>query len=143
MSQKETMYQDYKYVMQDTGNIYLGAKYSYAEIMDNPDVAFKLKAIIEHYLSKEISMETSLESHFYYMDNKSFAARTFEQLKVKLKVSELKVQKGLFGKEKKVYGDKVYKLSEFAALSVEEKKEKGILIQEISFPKMTLMMFAV
>lgn len=141
--QKEQENQDYKYVMQDAGTIYLGARFSYEEIMDNADITFKIKAIIEHYLTKEITMDTSLESHFYYMEPKSFSARTYEQLKVKIKVSEKQSKKGLFGKEKIVYTDKIYKLSEFMALSVEEKKKKGILIQEIAFPKMALMMFPV
>ncbi len=141
--QKEQDNQDYKYVMQDAGTIYLGAKFSYEEIMEHADITFKIKAIIEHYLTKEIAMETSLESHFYYMDPKSFSARTYEQLKVKIKVSERQRKKGLFGKEKTVYTDKFYKMQEFTALSVEEKKKKGILIQEIAFPKMALMMFPV
>lgn len=141
--QKEQDNQDYKYVMQDAGTIYLGAKFSYEEIMEHADITFKIKAIIEHYLTKEIAMETSLESHFYYMDPKSFSARTYEQLKVKIKVSERQKKKGLFGKEKTVYTDKLYKMQEFTALSVEEKKKKGILIQEIAFPKMALMMFPV
>lgn len=141
--QKEQDNQDYKYVMQDAGTIYLGAKFSYEEIMEHADITFKIKAIIEHYLTKEIAMETSLESHFYYMDPKSFSARTYEQLKVKIKVSERQRKKGLFGKEKTVYTDKLYKMQEFTALSVEEKKKKGILIQEIAFPKMALMMFPV
>lgn len=141
--QKEQENQDYKYVMQDAGTIYLGARFSYEEIMDNADITFKIKAIIEHYLTKEITMDTSLESHFYYMEPKSFSARTYEQLKVKIKVSEKQSKKGLLGKEKIVYTDKIYRLSEFMALSVEEKKKKGILIQEIAFPKMALMMFPV
>lgn len=141
--QKEQDNQDYKYVMQDAGTIYLGAKFSYEEIMEHADITFKIKAIIEHYLTKEIAMETSLESHFYYMEPKSFSARTYEQLKVKIKVSERQKKKGLFGKEKTVYTDKLYKMQEFTALSVEEKKKKGILIQEIAFSKMALMMFPV
>lgn len=141
--QNEQDSQDYKYVMQDAGTIYLGAKFSYEEIMEHADITFKIKAIIEHYLTKEIAMETTLESHFYYMEPKSFSTRTYEQLKVKIKVSEQKKRKGLLGKEKTVYTDKIYKMPEFAALSAEEKKEKGILIQEIAFPKMALMMFPV
>ncbi len=134
---------DYKYVMQDAGTIYLGARFSYEEIMNHADITFKIKAIIEHYLTKEIALDTSLESHFYYMEAGSFSARTYEQLRVRIKVSERKLQKGLFGKEKLLYTDRIYKLQEFTALSVEEKKKRGMLIQEIAFPKMALMMFPV
>lgn len=142
-NQKEQENNDYKYIMQDAGNIYLGAKFSYDEIMENKDVSFKFKAIIEHYMTKEIDMETSLESHFYYMDLKSFGARTYEQLRVKLKISERRKKKSLLGKEKIVYEEKIYKLQEFTAIPAEEKKKRGIMIQEIMIPKMALLMFPV
>ena len=141
ITERVNQYQDYKYVLQDTGNVYLGARFTYEEIMNREDISFKIKAIIEHYISKEVTPDTSLESHFYYMKPKDFAARTYEQLKVKVKVSELKSKKGLFGKEKESYTDAVYKLSQFTALSEEEKKRKGIMIQEIGISKLALMTF--
>ena len=141
--QSKQEYKDYKYVMQDAGNIYLGGKFSYEEIMDHADITFKIKAIIEHYMTKEIDMTTTLESHFYYMESKSFAARTYEQLKVRIKVSELVKKKSLFGKQKEIYEEKMYKLQEFIAIPIEQKKAKGIVIQEITFPKMALLMFPV
>jgi len=143
ITERVNQYQDYKYVLQDTGNVYLGAKFTYEEIMDREDVSFKIKAIIEHYIAKEVTLDTSLESHFYYMKPKDFAARTYEQLKVKIKVSELKSRKGLLGKEKQTYADMVYKISQFAELSEEEKKQKGIMIQEIGISKLALMTFPV
>lgn len=141
--QSKQEYKDYKYVMQDTGNIYLGGKFTYEEIMDHTDITFKIKAIIEHYMTKEIDLTTSLESHFYYMEPKSFAARTYEQLKVRIKVSELVKKKRLFGKSKEIYEEKMYKLTEFTAIPLEEKKARGIVIQEITFPKMALLMFPI
>ncbi len=141
--QSKQEYKDYKYAMQDTGNIYLGGKFTYEEIMDHTDITFKIKAIIEHYMTKEIDLTTSLESHFYYMEPKSFAARTYEQLKVRIKVSELVKKKRLFGKSKEIYEEKMYKLTEFTAIPLEEKKARGIVIQEITFPKMALLMFPI
>lgn len=141
--QSKQEYKDYKYVMQDTGTIYLGGKFTYEEIMERTDITFKIKAIIEHYMTKEIDLTTSLESHFYYMEQKSFAARTYEQLKVRLKVSELTEKKCLFGKKKIVYTEKEYKLMDFINIVPEEKKKKGMVIQEIAFPKMALLMFPI
>lgn len=37
---------DFKYVMQDTGNIYIGARLTYAELMDQEMLPFKMKTII-------------------------------------------------------------------------------------------------
>ena len=41
---KVTQYEDFKYVMQDTGSIFLGARYSYRELLEAEAVPFKLKA---------------------------------------------------------------------------------------------------
>ena len=43
---------DFKYVMQDTGNIYIGARLTYAELMDQEMLPFKMKTIIQHYFLK-------------------------------------------------------------------------------------------
>ena len=43
-------YEAYKYVMADTSYLYLGAKYSYQEIIENEEVPFKVKAIMERYI---------------------------------------------------------------------------------------------
>ena len=56
----ETENKDYKYFMQDTGTVYLGAKLSYAEIMQDEMVSFKLKSIVEHYILKDTDPETTL-----------------------------------------------------------------------------------
>lgn len=63
---------DFKYVMQDTGNIYIGARLTYAELMDQEMLPFKMKTIIQHYFLKETSLETTLESEFYYLKRAAF-----------------------------------------------------------------------
>lgn len=141
IEEKDDFY--FKYVMQDTGNIYLGGKYTYQEIMDREDINFKIKSIIEIYLAREIDLSTSMESHFYYMKPGEFSARTFEQLKAKVKVSEKHKKKNIFGKEKEIYKDRTYKLADFLALSEEEKKARGIWIQEIGISKLALMSFSI
>ena len=57
--------EDFKYFMQDMEKIYLGARYSYQELMGNELVPFKFRTIIERYLTRELDQETTLESHFY------------------------------------------------------------------------------
>ena len=47
--------QDFKYVLQDFGNIYIGARYSYEEMLKSEEIPYKWKAIIRHYLLKETS----------------------------------------------------------------------------------------
>ena len=59
---------DFKYVMADVGNIYLGARFTYEELLDQDMTPFKLKAIIRQYILKEAAADTSLESQFYYLE---------------------------------------------------------------------------
>ncbi len=136
-------YEDYKYVMLDTAFLYLGAKYSYGEILENEDIPFKFRAAIERYILPEMDAETTLESHFYHMDSKEFSYKTYRQLKIKVKVSRLVEKKGFFGlgKGKKVYRSELIPLDKFVAMPAEEKESNGIMIQEIVVNKLAMMGF--
>ena len=59
--------QDFKYVLQDFGNIYIGARYSYEEMLKSEEIPYKWKAIIRHYLLKETSPETTMENHIFFI----------------------------------------------------------------------------
>lgn len=93
---------DYKYFMQDTGSVYLGAKLSYAEILQDEMVNFKYKSIVEHYIFKDTDSETTLESHLYYMTKEQFSYRTYEQLKAKVKINILEDRKSFLVRERRV-----------------------------------------
>lgn len=134
---------DYKYFMQDTGSVYLGAKLSYAEILQDEMVNFKYKSIVEHYIFKDTEPETTLESHLYYMTREQFSFRTYEQLKAKVKISILEDKKKLFGGRKTEYATKVLPLGTFADMNLAQKKAKGVVIQELMLSKLGLMSFSV
>lgn len=139
----ETENRDYKYCMQDTGSVYLGAKLSYAEILRDEAVNFKFKSIVEHYILKDTDPETTLESQLYYMTREQFSFRTYEQLRAKVKVCVLAEKKGMFGKVKTGYETKLLKLSEFADMNLAQKKAKGLVIQELALSKLGLMTFVI
>lgn len=134
---------DYKYFMQDTGRLYLGARYSYEELLSHEMVPFKLKAIIEHYILKDTLAETTLESQFFYMEKEQFSYKTFLQLKVKVKASVLVSKHSILGKEKIVYRDRIIPLEEFVSLNLAVKKKSGVKIQEIIISKLAMMTFSV
>lgn len=139
----ETENRDYKYFMQDTSSVYLGAKLSYAELLQDEMVNFKYKSIVEYYIFKDTEPETTLESHLYYMTREQFSFRTYEQLKAKVKISILEDKKTLFGKEKTEYTTKVMPLSAFVDMNLAKKKAKGVMIQELALSKLGLMAFSV
>lgn len=138
-------YEDYKYVMVDTGNVYLGAKYTYGELLQNEDVPFKIRAIVERYILPQSDIETTLESEFYYMTQDSFTYRTFRQLKVKLKCSRIVEKKKLFskGKKNRCYVTELIGLDELTAMAPAQKQAQGIVVQEIVVNKLAMMVFTV
>ena len=134
---------DFKYVMQDTGNVYLGARFTFEELMGQEMVPFKVKAILTHYIFKEVNPKTSLESQFYYMETGNFLYETFLQLKIKLKVNILEEKKTLFGKKELKYVEKIYSLQQFAEMNLAKKKASGVIIREIIISKLAMMTFSV
>ena len=86
ITQNKTSYEPYKYVMNDTSNIYIGAKFTYEELLESEDLAFKLKSIISQYILKESDKTNTLEAELYYLTPESFVYKTYEQLKCKVKV---------------------------------------------------------
>ena len=134
---------DFKYVMQDTGNIYIGARLTYAELMEQEMLPFKMKTIIQHYFLKETSLETTLESEFYYLEKGGFLYETFAQLRIKVKVNVLTEKKSLFGKKKMVYTEKILTLKELTEMNLARKKASGMIIREIIVSKLGLMTFSI
>lgn len=134
---------DFKYFMQDTGSLYLGAKYSYAEILEDEMVTFKYKSIVEHYILKDTDPETTLESQLYYMTPEQFSYKTYTQLKARVKVSMLTDRKRIFGQSKTAYENKVLKLDELVKMNLAQKKKCGLVVQELILSKLALMSFSV
>ncbi len=129
--------------MQDTGSLYLGAKYTYQEILEDEMVTFKFKSIVEHYIMKDTDPETTLESQLYYMTPEQFSYKTYTQLKARVKVSLLVEKRGLLGRGGVKYENKVMKLDEFTGMNLAQKKKSGIVVQELILSKLSLMAFSV
>lgn len=131
---------DYKYIMQDISTVYIGAKYTYRELLEEEDVPFKLKVLVNRFILPEVKEEElSLESHLYYMEGSGFLYQTFLQLKVRVKISILRKKKKFGGKREVCYTTETVKLQDFVKIPPEEKEKKGILIQEVSLSKLALM----
>lgn len=138
-----TRYEDFKYVMQDAGSIYVGAKYSYGELLEAEAVPFKLKAVLTHYILKEALPETTLESEFYYLEPGTFLYETFGQLKTRVKVQIQTEKKSLFGKKRTEYQEKILTLKELTQMNLARKKASGLIITEIILSKLGLLTFSV
>ena len=152
ITENVSRYDDFKYVLQDVGSLYLGAGFSYKELLEQELVPFKLKAILSRYVLKEAAPETTLESQFYYLEEGTFLYDVFAQLRIQVKVQELgKPKRRFFGnaggdeisEKRVVYREKVYSLKELAGINLARKKAGGMLVREIIVSKLGMMTFSI
>ena len=134
-------YEDYKYVMQDTYQLYLGARYSYREIIENEEIPFKFRLVVERYIYQDVDPETTLESHLYYMSEKNIVFTTYKHIKMKVKISILEEKKSFTGRVKKTYATQILPLEQLMQMSPAEKEQKGVMIQEVICSKLALLTF--
>lgn len=140
---RKQVYEDFKYVMMDTGYLYIGSKYNYGELMELETLPFKFLTVLERYIIPDMGLDTTVESHLYYMNAADFTCRTLLQLKAKVKINRLVVKKNIFGKKESLYKTEVIALQDFVKMSPDEKERAGIFIQELVISKLGLMTFMV
>lgn len=134
---------DFKYVLADMENIYLGARFTFGELLLQEMVPFKLKTIVKQYILKEADPDTTLESQFYYMNAGTFLYDTFCQLRIRVKVNVQVEKRTLLGARRLCYEEKVFKLKDLTAVNLAKKKACGMIIREIMISKLGLMTFSV
>lgn len=135
---KQTQYEDYKYVIQDITHVYIGAKYTYAELAQSDEAPFKLRAILSQYMLKETSAQQTIEEHILQMKNTDLSYMVYKQLKTKCKVYEWQEADG--GKIKKSrYVSKVYDIDGILQLTGSVLQEHPPVIEEIHFKKLSMM----
>ena len=140
-SMQKTVYEDYKYSMQDTGTLYIGAKYTLGEILEEENITFKFRLIVERYILPEADLQDTLESHLYYLSPESFLVKIYKQIKAKVKISVIEEKKTLTGKIKKQYVTRTLPIGEFVKLSASEKERQGVVIQELIVNKLSMAAF--
>lgn len=149
-----TIYEDGKYCVQDTGTLYIGVKYTLGEILEEEEIPFKFRLVLERYILPEAHPEDTLETHLYYLDPKLFLTKIYRQLKARVRVNLLKEEKGSDTKHTSgqdpapgkhsagpSYTTKTLPLEQFAAMSPAEKERRGVVIQELMISKLALMVF--
>lgn len=138
---QKTIYEDNKYSMQDTGNLYVGTKYTLDEIINEEEIPFKFRLIVERYILPEADLQDTLETQLYYLESKSFLVKIYKQIKAKVKVNVLEEKRSLTGGRRMQYVTKLMTVEELAGMSVTEKEAKGLVVQELKMSKLALMAF--
>ncbi len=130
---------DFKYYMQDIERYYFGCRSSYQFLLDDENVPFKFKTIITKYLKDFVDYDTSLESHFYYMERDSFDYEVYKQLKARIRVVVYKDPV----KREKGFKEKLFTLEQLVRIPPEEKEKQGMIVRELVLSKLALFAFSV
>jgi hypothetical protein len=135
--------QDYKYVIQDFSNIYVGARFSYAELAESDDTPGRFKDAIYRVFYKEISPDISIGEHLLQLQDTSMCYLAYSQLRIQIKVTKLVQREDKKGNFKEEYETKDYTLDAFLKEEAIRENPDNYLIQEICFKKRYLMMMHV
>ena len=134
----KTVYEDYKYFMQDVSRIYIGCKYTLGEILDNQEILYKFRKVVADSILQRADREDSLETVLYYLEPDNFSLQVFRQMGGRVRISVLEDKKRLFGKKERVYVTKVIPVDSLVRMSKEEKEKAGLFIQELQVSKLGL-----
>ena len=134
----KTVYEDYKYFMQDVSRIYIGCKYTLGEILDNQEILYKFRKVVADSILQRADREDTLETVLYYLEPDNFSLQVFRQMGGRVRISVLEDKKRLFGKKERVYVTKVIPVDALVRMSKEEKEKAGLFIQELQVSKLGL-----
>jgi len=121
---------DFKYVLQEVSRTTIGARFSYAELLDREHVPFKFRLILERLILPSADKDMTIGEHFSEMTEEDPNFRLYRQLKTKVKYFVPKKGGG--------YTEKVSEAEKFVK-SREERETDPVIIQEISFSNLALM----
>ncbi|MCR5654270.1 MAG: hypothetical protein K6G07_01330 [Lachnospiraceae bacterium] len=125
---------DYKYVLQDISNVYLGARFTYGEILENDYVPGRFQDVVGRIFSKEAGDDCSVYEHLCSMKEDSDSYKGYKQLRIRIKVAVPTVKVDKKGKETVLFPARDYTFEEFMQDEALKHNEE-VLIQEICFKK--------
>ena len=134
-----TIYEDYKYSMQDVSSLYVGAKYTLGELLAEEEIAFKFRLIVERYILPRADVEDTLETHLYYLEPDSFLVQIYKQLKARVKVNVIEDKHTITGKTRREYTTQTFTVEQLTAIPPAEKERKGLVIQELKVSKLAML----
>lgn len=138
---------DFKFILQDSSNIYFGKELSYADIMENEDVPFKFKAIISNYVKKDLPQDSTMEEkmalHLLELAEDAFSVKVYEQLKLKVRIFYKEEKKNIFGQIKDKWIHKTCTLQEYRNEYKEKVLKQEVRVEEVSISKLALMVISI
>lgn len=138
----ETANMDFKYVLQDFNNVYIGARLTFAELCEQDDTPQRLRTAVFQYVIPEVGEEIRICDALSSMTKDSKLAMVLKQLRCKIKTVKPKIKV-----DKKGRSRTEYETVELSFESFWKKQEQGQLcadyISEFYFGKLHLMSLGV
>ncbi len=127
---------DFKYFLQDFGNLYIGAGYSYGELMELDETPFKLKMLLSRYVLREVAPETKIWNHIFFLERDSMSYLVYKKMKARF---HLRIWQEVRGKKGAGYEPRVCGIEEIVdSCELSEKKDE-IIVEELHITKLGLM----
>lgn len=133
--------QDFKYAIEDLTNVYIGARWSYAEMLDQADIPHKFKIIVSRIILTEVAQDTTPENHIFYMTKDSGSYRAYKQMKARFRMSvwrDASERTAKRGKAKSGYESREYPIDEIIDSVELHRKKDTIIVEEIHISKLGL-----
>ena len=128
---------DFKYVMHDLTNLYIGAKHTYNELLVLEEVPFKLKTLISRFILREVSGDTKIEDHIFYLKETDMSYQIYKEMKARFRLNVWKDEKD--GVKTPGYKSKTYRITEILGNEELMRKKDITMVEEVHITKLGLM----
>ncbi len=128
---------DFKYVMHDLTNIYIGAKHTYNELLVSEDVPFKLKTLISRFFVREVDGDTKIEDHIFYLKETDMSYQIYKEMKAKFRLNVWKDETD--GVKTPGYKSRTYRITEIIGSEELMRKKDITIVEEVHITKLGLM----
>ena len=128
---------DFKYMIQDISNIYIGARSTYEELAENEELPQKLREVIVRVFLKEVAGDTTPENHLFYLTKGSASYRFMKKMKVHFRMSVWEEADGR-KRKKSGYVNREYTLDEVVDSAELHQKKDTIVVEEMRVSKLGL-----
>ncbi len=135
-----TQFEPFRYVMTDMSSIYVGARYTYEELLEVEDTPQKLREVIFRVFMQEVQGDTTIENHLFYLTPDSRSYRAYSKMKARFKMSVWEPAKG---RKKAGYVNRVYSLDEIVGNADLFAKKDTTVVEEVHISKLGLSMILV
>lgn len=128
---------DFKYVMHDLTNIYIGAKHTYNELLVSEEVPFKLKTLISRFMIREVDGNTKIEDHIFYLKETDMSYQMYKEMKAKFRLNVWKDESD--GIKKPGYKSMTYCIADIVGNEELMRKKDITIVEEVHITKLGLM----